>query len=87
MEKKKQCPKCGAIEKQRRMGFNASGTQRYVCGLCKKTYTPNPKPWGYSDEIKELAIKEFYSGASALGVAKIHGFNKSNVLNWIKKNN
>lgn len=39
------------------MGFNRSGTQRYVCGHCGKTYTPIPKGRTYSEEIREQAIK------------------------------
>ncbi len=41
----------------------------------------------YSEEIKEQAIKTYYSGTSGRGVGKIFGFSKANVYNWIKKNN
>jgi small GTP-binding protein len=38
---KKVCPKCGKTENQIKAGFNRSGTQRYKCKECGRTYTLN----------------------------------------------
>ena len=84
--KKNKCPNCGAIEGQRKNGRNRSGTQRIVCGNCKKSYTLEPKRHAYSEETRELALKIYYAGASGRGVGKILGMSKANVYNWIKKN-
>ena len=81
----KQCPKCGSNSRQMKAGYNRSGTQRCMCGLCGKRYTQNPKAWRYSEEIRQLAVKEYFAGASGRGVGKIHGFSKANVFNWLKK--
>jgi len=87
MEKEqKKCPKCGEEKSQMKSGFNRSGTQRVVCGACKYKYTANPKTRAYSDEIRAIAIKEYYAGVSGRGVGKIHGFSQHNVVRWIKKN-
>ncbi len=43
-----------------------------------------PQPL-YPEEVKEQAIKAYYSGLSARQVGKMFGMNKANVLNWIKK--
>lgn len=85
-ELKLKCPKCGKEERQLKKGFNRSGTQRYICAECGKTYTPQPKQHAYDEETRNLAIKIFYSGVSGRGVGKILGMNKSNVYRWIKKN-
>ena len=66
-------------------GYNRSGTQRYTCGMCGKRYTPDPKAWRYPEEVRLLAMKEYYAGVSGRGVGKIHGFSKANVYNWLKK--
>ena len=79
------CPCCGETSKQRKMGFTRYGTQRYVCGHCKKTYTPNAKRREYPEEIRRQAIKMYYSGVSANQVGKIFNMNKGNVIYWIKK--
>ncbi len=71
---------------QRKNGHNASGTQKYQCGHCKKTYTLEPKKRAYSEETRELALKIYYAGASGRAVGKILGMSKANVYNWIKKN-
>jgi len=66
-------------------GFNRSGTQRCVCRDCKYKYTLNGKTREYPEEIRQQAIKTYYSGVSGRGVGKLLGINKSSVLNWIKK--
>ena len=80
------CPVCMAATNQMKKGFNRSGTQRYICGKCGVTYTPDPKKRNYSEEERDQAIKAYYSGVSGRGVGKMFGMSKANVYNWIKKN-
>ena len=80
------CPKCKSKENQVDFWFNRSGTQRCFCKNCKRAYTLNPKTRAYPEEIREQAIKIYYSGVSGRGVGKVMGFSKANVANWIKKN-
>ena len=82
----RKCPICGRIEMQVSIGKNRSGTQRYRCNACRKTYTHEPKSRAYSEETRNAAIKVYYSGVSANQVGKIFYMNKANVLNWLKKN-
>ncbi|MDR1464484.1 MAG: IS630 transposase-related protein [Oscillospiraceae bacterium] len=49
------------------------------------TYTLDPKEWAYSEEVRQRAIEIYHSGMSGRGVGKLHGMNKSNVYNWMKK--
>lgn len=86
VDEKKKCPKCGSIEQQVKVGFNASGTQRCKCKLCGIRYTIDPKRIAYPEEIRQAAIKTYYSGVSGRGVGHIFNMSKSNVYNWIKKN-
>jgi len=81
----RKCPRCGSESNQMSMGYNRSGTQRVLCGKCKKTYTENPKRNAYPEELRQIAIKEYYAGASGRAVGALHGMSKSNVYNWIKK--
>jgi transposase-like protein len=85
IEENKICPKCGKTEGQNNFGFNRSGTQRCRCRECSCTYTLEPKRRAYPEEVRELAIKEFYVGVSGRSVGKIHGMSGNNVYNWIKK--
>ena len=84
--KGRKCPKCGATTNQIKHGYTQSGSQRCLCKACKKTYAINPKHRAYPEEIRQIAIKEYYSGISGRGVGKIHGMSGNNVINWIKKN-
>ncbi|GHU60287.1 hypothetical protein FACS1894171_1170 [Clostridia bacterium] len=82
----RRCPKCGSAENQMNYGFNRSGTQRCKCKNCNHTYTLQPKTRAYPEEIRQAALKTFYSGVSGCGVGKIFKMSKANVYNWIKKN-
>jgi len=84
-EMRKECPRCGSGTNQMLNGKNRSGTQTCLCGKCKKSYTLEPKRRDYSEEVRTLAIKEYYAGASGRSVGRIHGMSKSNEYNWIKK--
>jgi transposase-like protein len=86
ISEEKCCPHCGQVKGQTKQGLNRSGTQRCKCLKCGKKYTLNPKTNTYSEEIREQAVKTYFSGVSARGVGKIFGMSKANVLNWIKKN-
>jgi transposase-like protein len=81
----RQCPKCGQAEGQSNFGYNRSGTQRCKCKNCGRTYTIAPKSRAYAEEIRQQAIKIYYSGVSGRGVGKILGMGRYNVYNWIKK--
>jgi len=81
----RRCPKCGKVENQVNAGRNRCGTQRCFCTECKKYYTLGAKTRAYSEEVKQQALKIYYSGVSGRGVGKIMGMSKANVLNWIKK--
>ena len=81
----KRCPRCGKTENQIKAGYNKSGTQRCKCKECGIYYTIDPKRHEYPEEIKKQAIKIYYAGVSGRSVGKIFNMNKSNVVNWIKK--
>ena len=85
IDENRRCPTCGLIENQINKGKNRSGTQKCLCKECGTNYTKDPKKWEYPEEVKELAIKTFYSGVSGRGAGNLFGMNKSNVYNWIKK--
>ncbi len=85
IDEKRRCPKCGKAENQVNAGYNRSGTQRCVCKDCNHKYTLNGKTREYPKEVREQAIKAYYSGISGRGVGKLMGMSKANVYNWLKK--
>jgi transposase-like protein len=52
---------------------------------CGKAWTLNPKKKGYSQEIRDQAVKLHFAGASGRTVGKVLGMSKANVYNWVKK--
>ena len=78
IDEDRRCPQCGKAEKQIKKGYNPSGTQRRMCKECGVVYTLDPKKREYSEEIKQLALKIYYAGASGRGVGKVLGMTKAN---------
>ncbi|HCC35916.1 MAG TPA: hypothetical protein DEQ02_09975 [Ruminococcaceae bacterium] len=85
IDENRRCPKCGKVENQINAGYNRSGTQRCVCKDCNHKYTLNGKTREYSAEVRDQAIRAYYSGVSGRGVGKLLNMSKANVYNWIKK--
>jgi transposase-like protein len=80
------CPNCASIENQVNHGRNRSGTQRCKCKACNKMYTLEPKTKAYTQEVRDRAIKTYYTGVSGRQIGVLFGMSKANVYNWIKKN-
>jgi transposase-like protein len=85
MENEKICPRCGSEEKQNKHTANKSGSARYICRACGKTYTPNPQKYAYSEAERTAAIKTYYECKSGRAVGRILGMSRSNAARWIKE--
>lgn len=79
------CNKCDKNEYVIRCGLNASsGTQRYRCQGCAVYFTPQPKPHGYDQGLREQAVKLYLEGMSYRAVARVLGIHNQSVINWVK---
>lgn len=85
MENNRICPRCGATTKQNRHTAHKSGSERFICRVCGKTYTPNPKKSGYSEAERTTAIKTYYECKSGRAVGRLLGMSRSNAVRWIKE--
>lgn len=79
-----QCPRCFGTIKQHKIGFNRSGSQKYRCELCKRTYTPEPNRRGYPEELRLQAIKLYLEGNSLRSIGRILKVTHQSVSNWIE---
>lgn len=78
------CPQCESTERQNKDGKTTAGSQRYECGECGKKYVPNPKPRGYSIEIRQQAVKMYVDGNNLRRIGRHLGVNHQSVANWVK---
>jgi transposase-like protein len=85
MGNEKICPRCGANIKQHKHTPNKSGSERYICRVCGKTYTPNSKKYIYSKAERTEAIKAYYESKSGRAVGRLFGMACSNAARWIKE--
>jgi transposase-like protein len=79
-----QCPKCSHQKQQVKSGRTEVGSQRYKCKACGYRYTPNPKPQGYSDEVRMQAVRMYVDGMNLRRIARHLGVNHQSVANWVK---
>lgn len=79
----KTCPYCQASDQQIKAGRTEAGSQRYQCKQCQRRYTPEPKPSGYGDEIRQQAVRLYVDGMNFRRIARYLKVNHQTVINWI----
>lgn len=77
------CPKCGHTEQQVKAGKNPSGSQRYLCKVCQKVYTPKPRPIGYPEWVKKKAVRLYQEGWSLRAISRELDVWPQSVANWV----
>lgn len=77
------CPHCGRSDRQLKIGHQSSGSQRYLCFFCQRKYTAQPKPRGYSQEKRRLALQWYVDGMSLRRIARHLGVVHQTVANWV----
>jgi transposase len=78
-----ECPYCHRTEKQVKAGRTEAGSQRYKCNHCQHRYTPHPKPAGYSDELRQQAVRLYVDGMNFRRIGRQLGVHHQTVINWI----
>ncbi len=77
------CPYCGARERQVRAGRNRTGSQRYQCQACCRQHTPEPKPLGYANGLREQALRLYLEGNGLRRIGRLLKINHQTVANWV----
>jgi transposase-like protein len=79
------CPKCEKATHQHKIGTTQAGSRRYRCYFCKCSYTPEKKKQGYSESIRQKAIKLYVDGAGLRRTGRQLGVHHQSVANWAKE--
>lgn len=77
------CAYCEREDQQVKNGKNPSGSQRYRCKVCQRTYTPEPNPAGYDQSVRDEAVRLYVDGMNLRRVARTLGVNHQSVANWV----
>ena len=77
------CPHCQDSERQIKNGKSFCGTQRYLCRSCGKTFSPEPKKQGYSEEVREKAVRMYVEGNNFRRIGRLLAVNHQSVVNWV----
>ena len=77
------CPSCHSTARQVKHGRNPSGSQRYLCQRCPRTYTPEPTPSGYDTATRRQALRLYVDGMNLRRIARQFGVVHQTVANWV----
>jgi transposase-like protein len=53
------------------------------CEGCRRYFTPQPKPNGYDNALREQAVKLYLEGMSFRAVGRHLGIHYGSVVNWV----
>lgn len=79
-----ECPDCQRTEQQVKIGRNPSGSQRYLCKVCHRKYTPQPNDIGYSEALRRKALELYVDGLNFRRIARVLAISRQTVANWVK---
>ena len=77
------CPHCQRSERQVKIGFNESGSQRYLCQVCQRKYTPVPNRQGYDAATRQEAVRLYTDGMNLRRIARTLKVTHPTVANWV----
>lgn len=78
------CPNCQRSSEQVKAGFTSAGSQRYLCKVCRRKYTPETKPLGYEQTVRTRAIHLYLDGYSQRHIARQIGVSQGSISNWVR---
>ena len=77
------CPTCSEITRQHKAGTNKSGSQRYECQHCHRTYTPQPKEHGYELPLRKMALRMYVEAGNFRRIGRLLGVHHQSIVNWV----
>ncbi len=63
--------------------MNGTGSQRMRCQQCKRYFTPSPKPMGYDQATREMALRLYLEGTSFRAIGRLLSIHYVSVINWV----
>ena len=80
------CPHCGSATRQVKAGLHG-GNQRYKCADCTRRYTPQARPRGYPEDIRQRAMVLHGQGMSVTQIGLQLGINIQSIYSWLRHRN
>ena len=77
------CTKCKS-DRSKKNGFRR-GKQSYRCKDCGCQYVENPKPKGYSSEVKQLCLKMYLNGMGFRAIARVTEIDHTTIIHWVEE--
>lgn len=81
---KETCPQCQSSAKTNKAGVNPSGSPRWYCRPCRRTFTPVPNSIGHPPETVRLVLSSLSEGVGQRATARRAGVSHTTVAHWRK---
>lgn len=59
--------------------------QSYLCRDCGRQFRENPKPQGYSADVKDICLKMLLNGMGFRGIERVTGICHNSIINWVRQ--
>ncbi|HKC75806.1 MAG TPA: IS1 family transposase [Chloroflexota bacterium] len=77
------CPHCRRSTQQVKNGRTPAGSQRYLCRVCRRKYTPDPRPQGYGADLRRRAVQRYVARMNLRRTGRALGVVHQTVANWV----
>ena len=77
------CPHCHRSTQQVKNGRPPAGSQRSLCGACRRKYTPERRPQGYGEDLRRRAVQLYVDGMNLRRIGRTLGVVHQTVANWV----
>ena len=79
------CKHCGLTQQVQRFGKTRSGTQRYRCGDCQRTFVAYYTRKAYDPAVQNQLTQMAISGSGVRATARVLGISCNTVSSQLKK--
>ncbi len=79
------CPQCNETHGVRCNGHSASGTRRYICKHCSKTFQLNFSYSGAKPDTHQIIVDMAMNGSGCRDTARVPGISLNTALRHLKK--
>jgi transposase len=78
------CPFCHSSIAVKQ-GHNRSGSQRFLCRDCGRTFTPHPNRRGYTEAMHQRAIQLYLEGTNLRRIGRLLKIDHMTVAAWVQQ--
>lgn len=77
------CPECSSTQLLK--NGRRRDRQCYKCKQCGRQFLESYRPWGYSDDVKQLCMKMYLNGMGLRAIERVTEIHHTTLIHWIRQ--